>query len=595
MLTVRIVAVHPTFSLAETAFTVLILGAPRLSLSQDSFLFTATQAGSAPSPQTIRLLNSGTGGTLNWSIASGALNSAPWLNISPLSGAATAGTEGSSITLTINPTGLLPGVSQALIPVTTTGTAIDLRTFSVTLQILAPATPAKAEISPTGLVFIATQGGPTPPSQNLKISNTGGGILTYSFQSSGASWVSFTPNAGTLSSTPASVQVTANPSGLTPGIYRGKLIGMFSTGETLEVDVVLVVATGSTSLQRVLPDPAACGPQPMSIVGTTIGNGMTLAVSFPYTVLALVVDSCGASVDNALVTANIEGVPRQLQLVAGGLYTTTWTPQRQSAALSVTLAAAHTSYGTVQQSYSVSSSVAAGGQVLPLILPNGVVEAAGFTPLRPLVPGGIVSISGSRFTTGDTFATALPLPRSLNGVSVWIDGENAPLFYVGPNQIIAQVPLGTRVGERVGIVVNANGKLTGLQDYLTAPGQPGIFMGGSTAAVFDSQFRTITASHPAQIGDVLQILANGLGLTDPVAATGELSPPGSTVLRPVTATLGGVEVPVLYQGLATGFVGVHRVDVQLSSQVPKGDVIPLVIRQKGIISNPNSPVTIPIR
>ncbi|MBI2818952.1 MAG: hypothetical protein HYX73_03150, partial [Acidobacteria bacterium] len=64
---------------------------------------------------------------------------------------------------------------------------------------------------------------------------------------------------------------------------------------------------------------------------------------------------------------------------------------------------------------------------------------------------------------------------------------------------------------------------------------------------------------------------------------------------PVTATIGGVEVPVSYAGLTPGYVGLYQVNVTLSGGVPTGDNLPVVIRQNGIESNPNLPIRISIR
>jgi uncharacterized protein (TIGR03437 family) len=76
--------------------------------------------------------------------------------------------------------------------------------------------------------------------------------------------------------------------------------------------------------------------------------------------------------------------------------------------------------------------------------------------------------------------------------------------------------------------------------------------------------------------------------------TGEASPAAQTLL-PVTVTIGGVEVPVAYAGLTPGFVGLYQVNVNLTSGVPTGDNIPVVLRQNGIESNPNLPILISIR
>ena len=45
---------------------------------------------------------------------------------------------------------------------------------------------------------------------------------------------------------------------------------------------------------------------------------------------------------------------------------------------------------------------------------------------------------GQSFATENSFATQLPLERELAGVSVRIGGEDAPLYFVGPEQINAE-------------------------------------------------------------------------------------------------------------------------------------------------------------
>jgi uncharacterized protein (TIGR03437 family) len=62
--------------------------------------------------------------------------------------------------------------------------------------------------------------------------------------------------------------------------------------------------------------------------------------------------------------------------------------------------------------------------------------------------------------------------------------------------------------------------------------------------------------------------------------------PAATAVLPVTVLIGGVEVPVSYAGLTTGYVGPYQVDVTLTNAVLTGDDIPVIIRQNGIPSNP---------
>jgi uncharacterized protein (TIGR03437 family) len=225
---------------------------------------------------------------------------------------------------------------------------------------------------------------------------------------------------------------------------------------------------------------------------------------------------------------------------------------------------------------------------------DGVVEAAGFTPRRPLAPGGFVSLFGSRFTTQQAGATRIPLERELSGVKVRIGNFDAPLHFVAPGQINAQMPLEVQPNSNVSVVVSANGVFTAPQTYLIAPAMPGIFIGSTGPAVLDGQSRLVTPENPARIGDVLQIFATGLGTTQPAVASGAAGPPFSTVTNPVSVTLGGVDAAVVYQGLAPGFVALYQVNIIVPSGVTPGTSVPLVLTQNGVSSNPDFPANIPV-
>jgi len=333
----------------------------------------------------------------------------------------------------------------------------------------------------------------------------------------------------------------------------------------------------------------------MDLVATTIGNGLSVPVSFPRTLLAQVVDNCGNGVSDATTTVSLAGLNILLQSLGNGLYTGTWTPEQASPAVAVSFTAVHATLGTAERTYTLATPTAAGNVILPVMTPGGVVDAAGFSPLRPLAPGSIIAIFGSRFAAGNSSATAIPLARTLGGASVRIGNEDAPLYFVGPGQINAQVPVGARVGDNVSVVVNANGRITAPQNYLIAPAQPGIFMAGTTGVIVDTQNRLISLANPARLNDVLIIYSNGLGALNPPAATGEASPGFTTAVNPVTVTIGGVEALVDYQGLTPGLVGLNQINVRVPANAPLGDAVPVVVRQNGVPSNPNIPVTIPVR
>ena len=77
----------------------------------------------------------------------------------------------------------------------------------------------------------------------------------------------------------------------------------------------------------------------------------------------------------------------------------------------------------------------------PSILTGGIVNIATYAQ-ESLAVGDIAAIFGSQFASTGTFAssTTVPLPTSLSGTQVLVNGVPAPLFFVSPGQINFQVP-----------------------------------------------------------------------------------------------------------------------------------------------------------
>ncbi len=567
-----------------------------LLLSQTSFVFRVPGGGAAPLSQTLHLLNTGTG-SLNWAISASALTEAPWLQYSLLAGIATSGpTALSSTVLTANPVGLAPGVYQALVPISAAGTDDQPQLVTVTLQVVPASSAPAGEMSPNGLVFVAQPGGAAPAAQNLLLSNLGPGDLTFQLTPStvsGGNWLGLSAAAGSAGLQPATVAVAVNAAGLPAGIYRGAITAAFSSGKARTVQVVLVVVpAGGTSLLGA----NLCSPRGMDLVTTAVGADANLDVSFPASLQARVVDSCGRAVNDATVLVLLgETTVITLRPVGNGLYSGTWTPAQAESSLAVSFTALHPSYDSVNRGYTVAVAAAPGAVILPVLATDGVVDAASFTPQLPLAPGAIISLFGSGLAAAEAFAGSVPLPRQLRGVRVRIGEEDAPLFYVGPNQINAQVPVSARPGTVVSIAVNVGGQWSAPQSYRIAAVQPSIFQSDGLAAARDAQSRPITFGNPARIGSALQLFATGLGAVDPAAATGAAAPASSTVRSPVRVRFGGVEVPVSFQGLAPGSVGLYQVNVTLPATVPTGDQVPVVIEQNGIRSNPGATVSLPLR
>lgn len=575
---------------------------PLLSLSWSSVVFQTVTRTGIPPARNIALVNAGTG-TLDWNIDREAIPS--WLSVSPTSGSLDAtSTAGTLLTVGPNTANLDAGVYTALLPFRSATAKNSPQYLSVTYHVVQPSASPIPVLNAYGLSFTAQQGSTNLLSGNFNFSNTGGGTVSAQFTTSTTSgnWLSVSPSsASATSTTPATIQVTINPSGLQAGVYRGTITGTFSVLRPQTVDVMLTVTPAPPPPP---PNPprqpptgsglAGCTPSSMSLVGSTVGNGLNSPVSFPQALLAQLVDNCGEPITNGTVVATAGGNAIPMTNTGGGFYSGTWTPAQAAANVNITFAAFHPSFTSVQQSFSVSAITASGGTVLPVLFNEGVVEGAAFTSRRPLVPGGIVSLFGSNLAAASGSATAIPLERQIGQTSVRIGGIEAPLYFVSPGQINAQVPFESRPGDTVGIVVNVGGRITTPQNYQIAPAQPGIFVDSLGAAILDDQFRRITATNPARVGRVIQIFAGGLGDTVPPADSGEALNVGSDTTVPVSVSIGGIDTAVQYNGLAPGFVGLYQVNVTVPGGVQTGPSVPIILRQNGVPANPAQTLTIPV-
>jgi uncharacterized protein (TIGR03437 family) len=83
---------------------------------------------------------------------------------------------------------------------------------------------------------------------------------------------------------------------------------------------------------------------------------------------------------------------------------------------------------------------------------TAVVSAGGFRA-EPVAPGSMISIFGANMSPRAAVAARSPWPKILEFTSVFINGVAAPLEYVSPTQINAQVPSGTESGQAMVTVV----------------------------------------------------------------------------------------------------------------------------------------------
>jgi len=430
----------------------MTLSGPNLSVSPQALNYSLAAGSPSVVTQNVQVSGS-TGATFS------ASSDSAWLTVSPTSGSAPA-----QLSISATAANLAQGNYTGVITVAGGGSV-----STITVNAAVGASVNTLTLTSTNLTFAYTNGGNIPPAQTISVGSSTGTPLNFTASartSTGANWLIVT--AGSLS-TPTSVTVSVQPSGLAPGSYRGVItFTALGSGETRSAEVLLNIAA-----------PAA----------------------------------------PSLRTAE-HGATRQLSSIAPGMIMS--------------------------------------------------LKGAGLGPFNGV--RGNVSAAGAV----DTF---------YGGYRVFFDGVAAPILYLSDAQIdvIAPYSIAGRGVTRV-TVENGTASSGALELVVSPDASPGIFTmdssGRGQAAALNQNGTLNSASNPASANSIIVLYATGEGQTQPAGQDGRVI---ATDLRkpvlPVAVNIGGVPVDVLYAGSAPGQVsGLMQVNVQLNSNVPRGNAVPVELR-----------------
>ena len=206
----------------------------------------------------------------------------------------------------------------------------------------------------------------------------------------------------------------------------------------------------------------------------------------------------------------------------------------------------------------------------------------------------------------------MPLPKTLGGVTLSVGGSlsfdatagkwnysstgavQAPLLFVGPNQINFQIPPGIAPGSAVAAQLtkpDGTTLLTTLNITATAPGIFTVLQNGQGQAAVLNQDNSqkLLGANPAARGSVIQIYATGGGETTPSLLPGEAAAASGNPLvltnAQPTVTIGGQQATVQFSGMAPGYVGLWQINAQIPQTVTPGNAVPLVVNAGGAATN----------
>lgn len=213
---------------------------------------------------------------------------------------------------------------------------------------------------------------------------------------------------------------------------------------------------------------------------------------------------------------------------------------------------------------------------LTIARPLANVSAASYLNVA-FAPDSIIAAFGANLATGTELATTVPLPRTLRGTTVTVRDSagverQAQLFFVAASQVNYLLPTGTASGTATIIITSGAGDIS-IGTLTVAAVAPALFSANANGAgvaaavalrvrangtqVFEPVSRLDTTTNrfvplPLDLGpqgDQIILVAFGSGLR------------GRTNLSNVTATLGGVAIPVSFAGAQGDLAGLDQLNL----------------------------------
>jgi len=229
-----------------------------------------------------------------------------------------------------------------------------------------------------------------------------------------------------------------------------------------------------------------------------------------------------------------------------------------------------------------------------------VVRVAGATPLTavnaadfriaPLTADSIAAAFGSNLASRIEIAQSLPLPLSLAGTTLTVNGVAAPLFFVSPTQINFVVPPAVDLGAATIIVSSPLGSYSlGAVEIVAAA--PALFTADATGRGDASALATIDGVNYQR--PPFDVLVNGRPNALVLYGTGIRRAPATDpnddngVAESVNVTIDGRVARVLYAGAQGSFSGLDQINVEMPASLAGGGQrrVEVVVIVNNVIAN----------
>lgn len=225
------------------------------------------------------------------------------------------------------------------------------------------------------------------------------------------------------------------------------------------------------------------------------------------------------------------------------------------------------------------------------------VPASSATGLTAVATDSIVSIYGLNLAASPQGATTVPLPTTLNNVTVTATDNGGtmvslPLFYVGPTQINAEIPSGLNTGLAALTITTPGGPVT--TSAILSSVAPGLYSANESAkGVADAQVVINHTGVGQTTSNVFQCTASAGCTPTPIdlsEGSAALVLYGTGIrnrasLSDVTVNIGSLTLAPFFAGANVNYVGLDQVNVNLPSSLAGSGTVDVSVTVSGNQSN----------
>ncbi len=292
----------------------------------------------------------------------------------------------------------------------------------------------------------------------------------------------------------------------------------------------------------------------------------------------------GSGLENSLVTINGQGVSTTLDAATGNL----------AVPISASFLAAPGAL--VFQVSKAQSQTPAGRMVVVAaqaqLNAQTTLTASAASFQQVVAAESIGALFGTRLATQSAPAISVPLPTSLGGTSVLVNGIASPLFFASAGQINYQINKEPAPGAIASIVTVAGDGVVSQGQLQIFNEAPGIFTANSSATGAPAAIWTQDgvsffpvgnpdgSPRPLPAGAFVILFGTGFRNT---AATNPTD--GNGVAESLRVNLGGVTITPGFAGSQGGFVGLDQINFQLPASLAGAGKIDVIITANGRAGN----------